>query len=330
MAVGYNLISCDEFLFPSRYNLFNNGLQPFLGSNVILNGDNTKRYTVERNNQVFIVFPYVASSTLSFDFSITSFEVDGQELITTPVIVSYDNLTQTLVNYNTGASIPTIFPTDYVLGQVVDTTYISGTQSPIDFTQALQQMLNSFGISKVMIKGSNISFSDVEGTGPLDRFPNYVIQKPENSSVKISYIAVTKSTIAPDLTVSVDVEFIGSTASFKLNGVETNVVTTVSAQDGVTVNKALVLSELVVETIEEGGECPCELCDNCYSLTNCDTKETLTSYSDLSSSVGKVVTLEDYEGCWTVQNCTPSVEVVVVDTFSRCKACQPNCYTPKC
>lgn len=67
----------------------------------------------------------------------------------------------------------------------------------------------------------------------------------------------------------------------------------------------------------------------CYLLTNCETLTTIVVSNNLASSVGQVVSLVEYPGCWTVsiaQNCTGSVVVTVVTTSATCVECIGTCY----
>ena len=57
MAVGYNLISCDDITYPSLFQRHRADLSTQVG-NIIEFGDNGQYYTVEKNNQVVIPYPY--------------------------------------------------------------------------------------------------------------------------------------------------------------------------------------------------------------------------------------------------------------------------------
>ncbi len=89
------------------------------------------------------------------------------------------------------------------------------------------------------------------------------------------------------------------------------------------------------------GECP----EYCYTLENCTTGETIQSNTQLLSEylepdVNNIVTLNGYEGCWTIVNrttnpCECPVPVTVLTSFASCDECLPtisyqftNCENP--
>jgi hypothetical protein len=88
----------------------------------------------------------------------------------------------------------------------------------------------------------------------------------------------------------------------------------------------------------EGMQCP----KLCYKLTNCETEEII--YSNTQSLeryyfTTSVVTLNGYEGCWTItvtgDNCDCAVPVTVLTAFETCQECLPvvayqftNCQNP--
>lgn len=73
----------------------------------------------------------------------------------------------------------------------------------------------------------------------------------------------------------------------------------------------------------------------CYLLTNCVTGATIITSTDVSASIGGVVTISEQPGCWSVsiaQNCTTTIPVTVTGSFSSCQQCAPcfrltNCVT---
>ena len=79
---------------------------------------------------------------------------------------------------------------------------------------------------------------------------------------------------------------------------------------------------------------PCvnnECVDLCYLFTNCLTSETLTVVSNTSNisqyaSQNKVVTLNGYDGCWTIElseDCECPVNVTILQVFDDCPSCLP-------
>jgi hypothetical protein len=80
----------------------------------------------------------------------------------------------------------------------------------------------------------------------------------------------------------------------------------------------------VCSIIERTAYTPCA-----YPLTNCETLSMFLVNTDLSAQVGKTVTLENIEGCWTVGTLVPEIsitEVVVLEEFDVCNECVEKCY----
>lgn len=75
-------------------------------------------------------------------------------------------------------------------------------------------------------------------------------------------------------------------------------------------------------------ECP----ELCYLFTNCITSETLTVVSNTPNisqyaSQNKVVTLNGYDGCWTIElseDCVCPVNVTILQVFDDCPSCLPT------
>lgn len=101
------------------------------------------------------------------------------------------------------------------------------------------------------------------------------------------------------------------------------------------------VSEGIVVTIN--GNCVNDECPElCYTLENCDTEETIHSNTQSLEQyflTTSVVTLNGYEGCWTILNntgdCECSVPVTVLTAFETCQECLPviayqftNCENP--
>ena len=87
---------------------------------------------------------------------------------------------------------------------------------------------------------------------------------------------------------------------------------------------------------ETGLECP----PLCFILTNCATGQTYNSNSqNLINNVGQVVTINGYDGCYTVQinmgECTCPINATVITSYATCQDCLPiiaykltNCTNP--
>lgn len=75
-------------------------------------------------------------------------------------------------------------------------------------------------------------------------------------------------------------------------------------------------------------ECP----ELCYIFTNCVTSETLTVVSNTSNisqyaSQNKVVTLNGYDGCWTIElseECDCPINVTILQVYDDCPSCLPT------
>jgi hypothetical protein len=88
---------------------------------------------------------------------------------------------------------------------------------------------------------------------------------------------------------------------------------------------------------DQGMQCP----EICYTLTNCQTNEVIHSNIqslELYYLTTSIVTLNGYEGCWTITrggNCDCAVPVTVLTAFETCQECLPivayqftNCENP--
>lgn len=66
----------------------------------------------------------------------------------------------------------------------------------------------------------------------------------------------------------------------------------------------------------------------CYQLTNCVTSEVIITNTNVSSSLGQVITISGHTGCWqvtTAQTCSSAIAVTVLTTSANCVSCLP-CY----
>lgn len=66
----------------------------------------------------------------------------------------------------------------------------------------------------------------------------------------------------------------------------------------------------------------------CFQLTNCLDQSVIITNTDISSSIGGVVNLVEYPGCWQVtsaKTCNGSVPVTTTTIYRNCQACLP-CY----
>lgn len=86
-----------------------------------------------------------------------------------------------------------------------------------------------------------------------------------------------------------------------------------------------------VTTVPECEDCQeCPVRASCFSLTNCVTNEVIYSNTvTLNNHIDNVVTLNGYEGCWTVEpseleTCDCPVSVTVIQSFDGCPSCLPT------
>lgn len=325
MAISYNLISCDDVLYPNLYNRRGALLNSAVGLSVEFDTYPDQVYTVEVNNQCY--YPYDDLSIpdgTTISYSIYSIKINNVELVTNPLIASTNF--EVFTNITGGASYPPAYPSDYINNNFKNTNYTPGTSYRTVLTETLQNYLNSSGFNHIYIKRATDSSPHAEGS--VKAFSNFIIQKRESEKVEISFI---KTTTSPSSTTIEDIQinFDQDTSTYQIDGVETAYGGHLS-QNYVTTTDGLILYLFSFRSFEEE-DCVCDMCENCYLLTNCsDDSIWVRTYSDLSDSLGMVVELEELEGCWKVSECISKIEVTIKDSYVHCKACQPKCQTPKC
>ena len=266
----------------------------------------------------------------SVDVTIDEFIVNGVGILpTTPVNYSYTSSTYPKTNTYGVATYPSVYPTDYYLSQNVSTVYTVGSISPIAFPSILMTQITASNISNIFIYAAERTFPRLLTSTP---YFNFVVHKPEDESVYVSATITYTPNVGSPTTETHIFNFTGAVSSYTIDSVEVVPVVGMTSNDFVSVEKAVMLTDLPAEvvTITEFEECACELCDNCFTLTNCETGDTLTVKTDLVEEIGSVVVLEGYDGCWTVKLCDTIIEVVLTDSFVSCKSCLPNCNKPTC
>ena len=325
MAISHNLISCDDTLYLSLFNRYNSSFPSVHGLTVEFDTVPDNYYVVERNNQAFFPYPSITGDGAFIITTITSVVVNGTELVGSPI--SINSSTEPETNITGGATIPATYPTDYNSFIFINTEYVAGTGYKIGITDAIQTLLNNSGLMTMFVRRTSPYSPIAEGQSNI--FSNFGIHKREVDSIQIRYELEIHPSIGSVVTDIVEIDFSESTASYKYNSVETSIAG-YSAQDYVTTDSAFYLSPFSFKTFEEV-DCPCELCDNCYLLTNCtDSTIWMQTYADLEDEVGNTIELEGIEGCWKVSLCSDKVFVEVKESYASCKSCQPKCNTPNC
>ena len=327
MAVAYNLISCDDVLYPSLYNQYNPTLSAYLGDIVSFVGIEGS-YLVARSNQCVFPYPYEITALSSVTVTVSEILVNGVNIVSTPLTYTLSQSAYPLTDTLSSGAIPSLFPGDYTWNQNNPTIYTPGTTIPRYFSDFIQNILSSSGVQNIFIRSSRDSNASI---GDSERFKNFVIHKHESDSLVLDLQIEVTPNIGPIVTEDHLISFVGQTATYTINTIPVVPEVGTVVQDYVTVEKPIFLfdfsEEVILDTLLE---CPCELCDNCFKLTNCETDDTLTVMTDMTEYLNQVVTLEGYDGCWTVSNCDPIIEVEVTDSFVTCKSCLPNCNTPTC
>lgn len=325
MAISHNLVSCDESLHLSLFNRHHLSLPLAYGLTVEFDTLPDQYYVIERNNQAFFPYPSIVGDGAFIIVTLNSVEINGSELITSPI--SFNSTTEPQTAITGGATIPATYPTDYNVSTFVNTEYVLGTGYKIALTDAIQALIDSSGIQTIFVRRTTPGTPSVNGTP--NSFSNFGIQKREVDSISVQFDLEIHPTIGSVVTDSVEIEFSESIASYKYNSVETNIAG-FPAQSYVTTESAFFLHPFSFKTFEEV-ECPCELCDNCYLLTNCiDSQIWMQTYTDLADEVGNVIEIEGVDGCWKVSECPGKVVVEVKESYASCKGCKPKCNTPNC
>lgn len=256
MAVGYNLISCDDILYPSLFQRNRAALSANLGQ-IVEFGTNEQYYTVERNNQVFIPYPYEPDDYTNISVSVTSLSVNGNELIVTPIGYSFLSSNYPKTNFQGIASVPTSYPADYPSGQNIATVYVPGTNAPKAFPDFIQSLLTVNGIQHVFLSASKRESTIRMRSGDgLDAFTNFMVHKPEDYTIEIHFTATLTPAIGSDIVNNYIVVFNGSTASYQVNGLTVNPVLGTTVQDFVTTEKPMYLYAAPVEDITVQEDCP--------------------------------------------------------------------------
>jgi hypothetical protein len=329
MAVSYNLISCDDVLYPSIYHRYAPILNTYLGQ-IIGSDDFEGQYLVTRNNQCVFPYPYNLGALSNISVTIDTILLNGIEILTAPLTYTYSTSAYLKSNALGTVSSPTVYPTDYSFGQNEATVYVAGTTNPIAFSQHIQNAINASGIQNLYVYSGHRTLADIDN---IDRaFFNFIVQKEEESTFHIEFSVTEIPLIGPTIVKNHIITFSDNTSTYTINGVSVVPDPGTVVNDYVTTEKAIFLYPLDgdIKTIDVFEECACELCDNCFTLTNCETGDTLTVKTDLVEEIGNVVVLEGYDGCWTVRLCDPIIEVVLTDSFVSCKSCLPNCNKPTC
>lgn len=329
MAVSYNLISCDDVLYPSIYHRFAPTLSTYAGQ-IIGFEDLDGQYLVTRNNQCVFPYPYNLGTISSVSVTINTILLDGEEILTAPLTYTYTSSAYPKANLLSSVSYPTIYLTDYIAGQNRATVYSFGTNNPVAFSQHIQNAINASGIQNLYVHSGHRTLADIDEE---DRaFFNFIVQKEEESTFHIEFVTNETPLVGSPIVKDHIITFSDSTSTYTVNGVDVVPDPGTLVNDYVTTEKAIFLHNLNrdIETINVFEECTCELCDNCFTLTNCETGDILTVKTDLTEEIGSVVVLDGYDGCWTVSLCDPVIEVVITDSFVSCKSCLPNCNKPTC
>jgi len=329
MAVSYNLISCDDVLYPSIYHRYEPALSTYLGQ-IIGSEDFDGQYLVTRNNQCIFPYPYNLGNLTDVSVTVSTILLNGVEILSTPLAYSYTSAAYLKSNILGTVSFPTVYPTDYSSGQNEATVYLSGTNNPIAFSQHVQNAINASGILNLFVYSGHRTLADIDDT---DRaFFNFIVQKEEESTFHMEFSVIETPITGPVVTKEHIITFSDTVATYTIDGVTMVPDSGTVVNDYVTAEKAIFLYPLGkdITHIEVLEECACELCDNCFTLTNCETGDLLTVKTDLTEEVGNVVILSGYDGCWTVAFCDPVIEVVLTDSFVSCKSCLPNCNKPTC
>lgn len=323
MSVGYNLIRCglEGRDTPSYRNIDPSlDLQPYVGQVVKIN--NSDYFTVTRNNQAFMSFGHSPSDTIRI--TVSSFKHNGIELVATPLVLTYNVAGLVEVAFLGLHTYPYTLPTDYTSAQINATYGTPAPGSTIDtnFATFLQGILSGAFVSGVLVRRSHPTFVDIPSTVPSERFNNLVFQKRDTDSIELTYNMTNyvAATLVEFANVDYVFNFTGSIATLTENGVP-RIEFSLPITAYVTNEKPLYLSPYTINTIVVQDGCPS---NDCYKLVNCEDGETISTSVDLSASVGKIVTLEDFDGCWEVFDCDTKIPVVKIDEFVSCKGCLPN------
>lgn len=322
MAKSYNLISCDEVLYPSIYGVTGTGFSSASGSVVMFDNNTNRSYTITENKQHFFPYVFTPSTGEQLTLTVTKIVKNGEDKLEGIFKLVY-NVNEFIVNSSGSFSNPTVYPTNYTDGESNATNYIvDGTGYGITGISFIESTIQSF-LPEVAVKRAQPTSPSVSG----EVFANFVIELPKDDSYEFQ--VTVASNLAP--TKVYDYLITQTAAVYKINNALTPVYSSLYADYFTTDNKGVRLQNYSFKTINTISECPCELCDNCFTLTNCETNEVMISYSDLVSFVGDVVQLEEESGCWKVEFCPESSAVTVKDSFTTCKACLPTCPPiPKC
>lgn len=329
MAVGYNLISCDDIIYPSLFQRHRVDLSTQVG-NIVEFGDNGQYYTVEKNNQVVIPYPYDPLLYASVYLLLTSVKVNGQELINSATGYTYPGASYPYTGFLGAASIPSAFPADYPSGQNVSTAYTPGSVAPRALPDFIQAIINASGVQGIYFVAADPAYAARTSGLRLETFSNIIIHKAVSQTVEVEFETTLSQVAGPDVVNSHRIVFSGSTATYQVDGITVVPTIGTTVQDFVTEEKPVYLYAAPTEEITVQEDCPCDSCGECFNLTNCETGEIMQTTTNLTEYLSSVVTLEGYDGCWTVSNCSPKVAVVVEDEFVSCKSCLPNCNTPTC
>lgn len=322
MAIGHNLISCDDLLYPSMFNRHHVSLGSAYGLTVEFDTLPDKYYVIERNNQMFFPYPSIFGDGAFLTITLNSVKINNTEICSSPVII-----VETTTGITGGGAIPPVFPTDYNGSTLLNAEYIPGSTYKKGLTDEIQNLIDNCNIQSILVKRTTNQSPTVGGVS--NSFSNFCIQKREVDVVEIEYEVLYHPAIGSEYTSVVTAKFDATNASYKVDGIETQIAG-YDATDYVTYDSALTLVPFSFKTFTET-TCPCELCDNCFILTSCsDSSVFFQSYSDLSTYVGEVVELEEMDGCWKVSECQDKIAVTVKDSYVSCKSCQPKCITPNC
>lgn len=299
----YTLLSCQPSIYPNLYLQSNSLLEPFVGQLVNINGDLTKKYTVERSVQyVGLAVDNVESicntiTPLPIDYQISSFIYNSIEYVITP----YSYSTTTLNFQPLNCSGLTCTPA----------TCISGTVN--NYTN-FADMLNGFFASVSL---------------PLQAYPyqDATAYGPNKTRIAISYLIGD--------TFLLDVNYNGGGLT-PLNKLATFSVNSLGVPDRLYNEVSLFTyppSIICAAPITPYSSVTASIspCYSCFTLTSCDGTLLVNTLTDLSTYIGTTIEVTEYPGqCFTVVGnlevflCTDTVPVT---GMTPCD-CTPGCGCP--
>jgi len=291
----YTLISCQPGLYPNLYLQSNTLLEPFVGQLININGDLTKKYTVEHSLQYVGLAPDNASvfcDPLSFpvNYKIISFIYNGSEYVITPYTYSTTTLNFQGLDCTGLSCVASTCPT---------------VNNYINFADMLNGFFNTL-------------------TLPVRAYP--YTDSGNRTQIAISYLA------GDSFSLSVDYSGFGSgTFNYHAIFVVDSSGSPIRYYNGdpmVSYTPYIICAAPTTSYTSIAAATPCY---SCYTLTNCNSSLIVNTLTDLSTYIGTTIEVTEYPGeCFSVVGnldvflCTDTVPVTGMTPCS----CTPGCGCP--